>query len=62
MLNVAKEKLKQEKVSVKKHLILKLGNMRNFRVKEKFPFIDIPSATLEHCISEEAQKKCLWRL
>jgi len=59
MLNVAKEKLEREKASVRKRLILKLADMRSFRLKEKFPLIYIPSATFEHCISEKDQKKCL---
>jgi cyclopropane fatty-acyl-phospholipid synthase-like methyltransferase len=59
MLNVARQKLKKEKVSVRKRVTLKLGDMRNFRLKETFPFIYIASSTFEHCITEEDQKRCL---
>lgn len=59
MLNVAKQKLKKEKASVRKRVILKLGDMRNFKLKESFPFIYFASATFEHCVTGEDQKKCL---
>ncbi len=59
MLHVARQKLKRESATVRKRIKLKLGDMRNFRLKEKFPFIYIPSATFEHCITQEDQKKCL---
>jgi len=59
MLNVARQKLKKEKDSVRKRLTLKLGDMRNFRLKETFPFIYIASSTFEHCITEGDQRRCL---
>ncbi len=59
MLNVARQKLKEESASVGKRVKLKLGDMRNFKLKEKFPFIYIPSSTFEHCITQEDQKECL---
>ena len=59
ILNVARQKLKKESDSVRKRVKLKLGDMRNFKLKEKFSFIYIPSATFEHCITQEDQKKCL---
>lgn len=59
MLNVARQKLKKESVSIRKRVKLKLEDMRNFKLKEKFPFIYIPSSTFEHCISQEDQRKCL---
>ena len=59
MLNVARQKLKKEKASVRKRVTLKLGDMRNFRLKETFPFIYIASSTFEHCITEEDQRRCL---
>jgi len=59
MLNVARQKLKKEKASVRKRVTLKLGDMRNFKIREDFPFIYIASSTFEHCITEEDQRKCL---
>ncbi|MDH5793131.1 MAG: class I SAM-dependent methyltransferase [Candidatus Bathyarchaeota archaeon] len=59
MLNVARQKLRKEKVSIRKRVTLKLGDMRNFRLKETFPFIYIVSSTFEHCITESDQRKCL---
>lgn len=59
MLNVARQKLKKEKPSVRKRVTLKLGDMRSFRLKETFPLIYIASSTFEHCITEADQRKCL---
>lgn len=59
MLNVAGKKLKKETASVRKRVTLKLGDMRNFKLKEKLPFVYITSSTFEHCITQEDQKKCL---
>lgn len=59
MLNVARQKLKKERTSVRKRVTLKLGDMRNFRFKEIFPFIYIASSTFEHCITEGDQRRCL---
>jgi len=59
MLDVAGKKLKKETASVRKRVTLKLGDMRNFKLKEKLPFVYIPSSTFEHCITKEDQKKCL---
>jgi ubiquinone/menaquinone biosynthesis C-methylase UbiE len=59
MLNVAKHKLEKESVSVRKRVKLRLGDMRNFRLKERFPCVYVPSATFEHCITNEDQKRCL---
>jgi ubiquinone/menaquinone biosynthesis C-methylase UbiE len=62
MLNVAKQKLRKESVSVRKRIKLKLQDMRNFRLDESFPFIYAASSTFEHCITKEDQKKCLTRI
>lgn len=59
MLNVAKKKLKKEKDSVRRRVTLKLGDVRNFKLKETFPFIYVASSTFEHCITEEDQRRCL---
>jgi ubiquinone/menaquinone biosynthesis C-methylase UbiE len=59
MLNVAGKKLEKVTASVRKCVTLKLGDMRGFKVKEKFPFVYIPSSTFEHCITKEDQQRCL---
>ena len=59
MLNVARQKLRKESASVRKRVVLKLGDMRSFKLKETFPFVYIASSTFEHCITKEDQKNCL---
>lgn len=59
MLNVAHQKLKQENMSIRNRLILKLGNMMDFKLEERFPFIYVPSAGFEHLTTSEDQKRCL---
>jgi 2-polyprenyl-3-methyl-5-hydroxy-6-metoxy-1,4-benzoquinol methylase len=59
MLKVAKEKLAKENEAVKKHVILKKGNMKNFKLKQSFPFIYIPASTFDHNITVEEQKQTL---
>ena len=59
MLNVARQKLKTLSSSIRKRVRLKLGDIRTFKLKEKFPLVYIPSATFEHCITQEDQNKCL---
>ncbi len=59
MLDVARQKLREEPASVGKRVTLKLGDMRNFKVEETFPFVYIASSTFEHCITKEDQRKCL---
>jgi len=59
MLNVARQKLKMSSASIRQRVRLKLGDIRNFKLKEKFPIVYIPSATFEHCITQEDQNRCL---
>jgi len=59
MLRVAKKKLTKETEAVKRRVILKRGDMRNFELKQSFPFIYIPSSTFDHNITAEEQKKTL---
>lgn len=59
MLNVARQKLETSSTSIRKRVKLKLGDMRNFKLKQKFPLVCIPSATFEHCITQEDQNSCL---
>ena len=59
MLNIARQKLETSSTSIRKRVKLKLGDIRNFKLKQKFPLVYIPSATLEHCITQEDQNNCL---
>jgi cyclopropane fatty-acyl-phospholipid synthase-like methyltransferase len=59
MLNVARQKLKMSSASIRQRVRLKLGDIRTFKLKQKFPFVYIPSATFEHCITQEDQNRCL---
>jgi len=59
MLDVARQKLQKEPITVRNRVTLKLGDMRDFGLKESFPFAYIASSTFEHCITAEDQKKCL---
>ncbi len=59
MLRVAREKLAKEPEAVRRRVILKKGDMRNFRLKQSFPFIYIPASTFDHNITVEQQKRTL---
>lgn len=59
MLTVAEGKLKKEKGAVRKRVVLRLGDMRDFRLEDTFPFVYSPSSTFEHCVTTEDQKRCL---
>jgi len=59
MLRVAREKLAKETEAVRRRVILKKGDMRNFRLKQSFPFIYIPASTFDHNITVEQQKRTL---
>ena len=59
MLKVAKEKLAKETDAIQKHVILKKGDMKNFELKQSFPFIYIPASTFDHNITAEEQKQTL---
>lgn len=62
MLNVARQKLETSSTSIRKRVRLKLGDIRNFKLKQKFPIVYIPSATFEHCITQEDQNNCLTKV
>jgi len=62
MLDLAREKLGKEPIVVKNRVTLQLGDIREFRLNEKFPFVYVPASTFEHCIREEDQKRCLNRV
>lgn len=59
MLKTAKEKLAKETEAVKRGVILKRGDMKNFELKQSFPFIYIPASTFDHNITVEEQKQTL---
>ncbi|MFB0501624.1 MAG: methyltransferase domain-containing protein, partial [Candidatus Bathyarchaeia archaeon] len=59
MLGVAREKLAKETEAVRRRVILKKGDMRNFELKQSFPFIYIPASTFDHNITVEEQKRTL---
>lgn len=59
MLKVARQKLRNEKASVRRRVRVRFGDMRDFRSKETFPFVYMASSTFEHCVTEEDQKRCL---
>ena len=59
MLRVAREKLANEIEAVRRHVILKRGDMRNFELKQSFPFIYIPASTFDHNITVKEQKRTL---
>jgi SAM-dependent methyltransferase len=58
MLRVAREKLAQEPVSVRKRVVLRNADIRNFKLGTRFPFVYSPSATLEHCLTEKDRRNC----
>ena len=59
MLRVAREKLAKETEAVRRRVILKRGDMRNFELKQSFPFIYIAASTFDHNITVEEQKQTL---
>ena len=59
MLRVAKEKLTKESESVRRRVILKKGDMRNFELRQSFPFIYIPASTFDHNVTVEDRKQTL---
>jgi len=59
MLRVARKKLAKETEAVRRRAILKRGDMRNFELKQSFPFIYIPASTFDHNITVEEQKRTL---
>ena len=62
MLDVAREKLRDELLRVRDQVTLELGDMRDFRLEDKFPFAYISGSTFEHCLTEEDQRGCFGSL
>jgi cyclopropane fatty-acyl-phospholipid synthase-like methyltransferase len=59
MLRVAREKLAEESETVRKHVVLRKGDMRNFELNQLFPFIYIPSSTFDHNVTVEEREQTL---
>jgi ubiquinone/menaquinone biosynthesis C-methylase UbiE len=59
MLRVAREKLAKETEAVRRRVILKKGDMRDFKLEQSFPFIYIPASTFDHNITVEEQNRAL---
>lgn len=59
MLEVARAKLAKEAEDVTRRVILKKGDMKSFALKQRFPFIYIPSSTFDHNVTVEEQEQTL---
>jgi len=59
MLRVAREKLAKETEDIRKRVILKKGDMRNFELHQSFAFIYIPASTFDHNVTVEDRKQTL---
>jgi ubiquinone/menaquinone biosynthesis C-methylase UbiE len=59
MLEVAKEKLAKETVSVRRRVTLKKGDMRDFELHQKFQFVYIPASTFGHNVTVGEQRQAL---
>jgi SAM-dependent methyltransferase len=59
MLRAARKKVAKEPEAVRERVFLKRGDMRNFELKQKFPFIYIPASTFDHNITVEDQMRTL---
>jgi len=64
MLKVGKEKLAKESESVRRRVILKKGDIRNFDLKQTFSLIYIPASAFDSNITVEDRKRtlnCIYR-
>jgi len=59
MLKEARRKVAKESETVRKNVILKKGDLRNFELKQFFSLIYIPASTFDHCVTIEDRVKCL---
>lgn len=59
MLRVARQKLAEETEAVRRRIILRKGDMRNFELEQLFPFIYIPASTFDHNLSAGEQNQTL---
>lgn len=59
MLTIARKKLAKETEGVRRRIILKRGDMKNFSLKQSFPFIYIPASTFDHNLTFGQKKQAL---
>ena len=59
MLRVAKDKLAKETEDIRNRVVLKRSDMRNFELRQSFPFIYIPASTFDHNITIEDRKQTI---
>jgi ubiquinone/menaquinone biosynthesis C-methylase UbiE len=59
ILRVAEQKLASETEAVRGRVTLKEGDMRNFELKQSFPFIYMPASTFGHNLTAEEQSQTL---
>ena len=59
MLQVLKENLGQEPREVQERVSIETGDMRNFRLKRKFPLVIIPFRPMQHMYTVEDQVAAL---
>jgi len=59
MLRVARDKLAKETEAVRRRVILKRADMRNFDLNQSFPFIYIPASAFDHNVTVEEQNRTL---
>lgn len=59
MLEEAEKKLGKESEAVQSRIRLFKADMKTFDLKRQFPFVYIPSSTIQHCTLKEEQLSCL---
>jgi len=59
MLRIARKKLNRETDAVRRRMVLKTGDMKDFDLNQSFPFIYIPASTFDHNITVEERKQTL---
>lgn len=62
MLREAREKLAKESEDVRRRVIFRKGDMKDFELKQLFPFIYVPSSTFDHNITVKDQNRTLQRV
>lgn len=59
MLEEARRKLEKERQEVRRRIKLFEADMRGFNLDRRFPFVYIPSSTIQHCATHEDLISCL---
>jgi ubiquinone/menaquinone biosynthesis C-methylase UbiE len=59
MLRIARKKLNRETDAVRRRMVLKTGDMKEFDLNQSFPFIYIPASTFDHNITVAERKQTL---